>query len=129
MRCLREEYNSPDKIRWVKSSFLTKNTDPTFGVRYNILVLQVRSDFSQSVTVRHYLFLNRVVPLEELPVDVITSSTLNKFKCAFDKYFKIFGCYNPKGVGFQTWKLQRHRSTKLNPNLFYCIVYQGETRN
>ena len=40
--------------------------------------------------------------------DVVKSSTINKFKSALDRYYKEFGCYNPKGVGFQTWEPQQH---------------------
>ena len=81
---------------WVKPPLLTKNDGmlgPASSVRGNSLRLRresfksrLRNDFSQSVTVRHNFFLNRVVPTwNSLPDDVVTSSSLNSFKNALDR--------------------------------------------
>ena len=101
-----------EKIEWVKPPLLTKNDGllgPASGVRGNSLRLRresfksrLRNDFSQFVTVRHNFYLNRVVPTcNSLPDDVVTSSSLNSFKTALDRYYKEYGCFCPKGVGFQ----------------------------
>ena len=64
---------------------------------------RLRNDFSMSFSVRYSFFSNRIVPIwNSFPDYVATSSTLNTFKSALDRYYKEFGCYNPKGVGFQT---------------------------
>ena len=108
-----------EKIDWVKPPLLTKNhylTGPAFGVRGNSLRLRresfksrLRNDFSQSVSMRKNFFSNRVVPTwNSLPDDVVTSSTINKFKSALDRYYKEFDCYSPKRDGFQTWEPQQH---------------------
>ena len=90
----------------VKPPLLTKNNDLTIlasGVRGNSLRLhresfksRLRNDFSQFVS-------NKIVPTwNSLPDDVETSSTLNTFKSALDRYYKELGYYSPKGIGFQT---------------------------
>ena len=101
-----------EKIEWVKPPLLTKNDGllgPASSVRGNSLRLRresfksrLRNDFSQSVTVRHNFFLNRVVPTwNSLPDDVVTSSSLNSFKSALDRYYQEYGCHSSKRVGFQ----------------------------
>ena len=94
-----------------KPPLLTKNDGllgPTFAVRGNSLRRRecfksiLRNDFYQSVTVRHNFFLNRVVPTwKSIPGDVVTSSSLNSFKSALDRYYKEYGCFSPKRVGFR----------------------------
>ena len=111
MRSLRRR-KVEKKIEWVKPPLLTKNDGmlgPASGVRGNSLRLRrdsfksrLRNDFYQSVTVRHNFFMNRVVPtLNSLPYDVVTSSSLNSCKSALDRYYKEYGCFSPKRVGFQ----------------------------
>ena len=99
-------------IYWVKPPLLTKNSDltgPASCVRESSLRLRgesfksrLRNDFFQSVLVRHNFFSNRVISTwNSLPDDVVKSSTTNKFKPIIDRYYKEFGCYSPKGAGFQ----------------------------
>ena len=90
------------KIKWVKPPLLTKDNYLT-RLRRESFKSRLGNDFSQSVSVRHNFFSNRVVPSwNSLPDDVVTSSTLKTFKSALDMYYKEFGCYSPKWVGFQT---------------------------
>ena len=89
-------------------------TGPTSDVKVLITpqrILQIRliNDFSHSVSVRHKFFWNSAVPTWiSLPIDVVTSSTVNNFNSVLNMYYKEFECYRPKGVGFKTWEPQQN---------------------
>ena len=79
-----------EKIALVKSPLLIEHTGPASDVRGIALILhresfkaRLSNDFSQSVSVRHNFFLNKMVPVwNSLTGNFVSSLTVNSFKNA-----------------------------------------------